>query len=308
MGIFSNNKKKRFGKVSHIAKLRSPYLQKLPRMERSVKKIKKAGIMMPPPRLKPPSNKGKKILALLLSIGIMAFGIHAIYFADYFIIERYQVEEEKTIVEDNKNMNQIMEKLLGKNLFLLDSANIIKQIKNVHPEIQNIRLKKIFPKTIKVEFEKYPTVANIVNIVGGIQKKYLIDSQGLLTEENAENPDLPYIKIETKEQLKLRTTILPDATRSAEKLTYIIQAINLFEEKFGIRILFVLFKAREREVHLYTEKSFYVMIDMEKDLRMQIEKLKKALSKLDIYKEPLLYIDLRISGTDNEKVIFKRKK
>ena len=48
------------------------------------------------------------------------------------------------------------------------------------------------------------------------------------------------------------------------------------------------------------------MIDLEKDLLRQIEKLKKALPKLDIYNEPLLYIDLRISGTNTEKVIFKR--
>ena len=152
MGLFNRNKQKKIGKVSHIAKFRSPYLQKLPRVERSVKKIKKTGIMMPPPRFKPPSTKGKKILALLLTIGILAFGIYAIYFSDYFLIEKYQVEEEKTIVEDNESINKIMEKLLGKNLVLLDETNIIKQIKTIHPEIHTQRLQKIFPKTLQDEF------------------------------------------------------------------------------------------------------------------------------------------------------------
>ena len=100
---------------------------------------------------------------------------------------------------------------------------------------------------------------------------------------------------------------LDDKTRSSERLTYALQSINLFEEKFGIRILNALIKVKEREVDLYTEKGYFVMIDMEKDLNTQIDKLKRALSKLDIYKEPLQYIDLRISGTENEKVIYKRK-
>ena len=65
---------------------------------------------------------------------------------------------------------------------------------------------------------------------------------------------------------------------------------------------------RERELHLQTEKNFMVMLDMEKPFMPQLDKLKKALPKLNIYNTPPEYIDLRISGTDTEKVIFKRKK
>ena len=61
----------------------------------------------------------------------------------------------------------------------------------------------------------------------------------------------------------------------------------------------------EREVHLRTEKYFEIWIDMTKELNLQMEKLKKVLGKIDIYSTPLEYIDLRISGTDNEKVIYK---
>ncbi|HLG25389.1 MAG TPA: hypothetical protein VI588_01160, partial [Candidatus Gracilibacteria bacterium] len=157
------------------------------------------------------------------------------------------------------------------------------------------------------EYGKFPTVANIENMVDGIQKKFLVDSQGFLIEENLDQPDLPHIKIETSESLTVRSTFLQDPKRSVERLTYILNAINLFEEKFGMKVLYAQFYPREREVHLYTEKYFTVMIDMEKDLNRQIEKLKKALAKLDIYNDPLVYIDLRISGTDTEKVIFKRK-
>ena len=49
---------------------------------------------------------------------------------------------------------------------------------------------------------------------------------------------------------------------------------------------------------------FDIQIPFEK----QFLKLKKAMTTLDIYKTPLFYIDVRVSGANGEKVIFKRKK
>ncbi len=308
MPFFSFKKRKKEGRVSKFSPIRSPYLKKLPHPEKTLKKVKKSTLHIPPARLKPPSNRGKKILAVLLSIGILAYCIYALFFSDYFLVKKYKVEEEGVIIETNDVINQILEKRLNQNLALVSDDELVKEIRSMQPEINRLRIKKIFPDTVKIEFEKYPTIANITNIVDGIQKKFLVDSQGFLTEENNENPNLPYIKVKTKDPLSVHSTFLPDPKASAKRLTYMIQALNLFEEKFGIKILFAEYKIREREVYLYTEKYFYVMLDMEKDLGPQLEKLKKATSKLDIYSEPLLYIDLRISGNQMEKVIFKRKK
>jgi cell division septal protein FtsQ len=307
MFLFGFNKKKKFGQSSNISKLRSPYLKKLPTPSRVVKRAKKSSLIIPPARIKISTHRWKKVLTIILSLGIITFLIYGLFYSDYFTIDNYRVEEAGTIIDNNSAINEILQKQLGKNLVLMNEEELAKQIKTVRPEIEKIKIKKIFPDTIGVEYEKYPTVANIVNIVNSVQKKYLVDSQGLLTEEDNENPDLPYIRIETKEIYPIRTTILNDPTKSAERLTYIIQAINLFEEKFGMKIIYAQFKIREREIHLFTEKSFFVILDMEKDLNKQIDKLKKAQSKLDIYNTPLVYIDLRISGTDNEKVIFKKR-
>ena len=304
----TSKKKKKEGKVSNISKFRSPYLKKLTSGEGKIIRKKHGNLIIPPARIKTPSNRPKKILAAVLSTGIAAYAIYAIFFSDFFLIKKYKVEERGTIIETNEIINQLLEDKMGQNLVLLNEEQLIGEINTAQPEISKINVKKNFPDTITLEFEKFPTTANIINIVNGIQKKFLVDSQGLLTEENTENPNLPYIKMETKDPLQVRTTFLADGKRAAQRLNYIIQAINLYEEKFGMKLLYVEYKLREHEVHLYTEKYFYVMLDMEKDLAEQLEKLKKALSKLDIYSEHLLYIDLRISGTDYEKVIFKRRK
>lgn len=308
MAIFGlKAKKRKEGKSSNIGEKSSPYLKRtiIPDIKRN--RIKKSSRFVPTSTLKLPSNKIKRIFAVILAIGIIAFIVYALFFSDYFLIKRYAVEEENTIIETNDTINNILEAKIGNNLVLLNEDELTVAIKTAQPEIDKIKVIKTFPDKVTVEFEKFPAVANITNISNGIQKKFVTDSQGFLIEENTENPNLPYIKVETTEQMQVRKTILPDAKRSAERLEYIIQAINLFEEKFGIKITYTKFKTREREIHLYTEKGFYVMIDMEKPIMGQIDKLKKALAKLDIYKESLLYIDLRISGTNYGKIIYKRK-
>jgi hypothetical protein len=88
-------------------------------------------------------------------------------------------------------------------------------------------------------------------------------------------------------------------------LTYIINAINLYQQEFSMKVINAEYYVTEREVHLQTEKNFMVWLDMQKDLNEQLDKLKKVLNKLDIYHTALEYIDLRIDGVDNQKVIYK---
>lgn len=312
-----NNKKKKFGKLSNISATRSPYVHKNEFNFRTGNKkngkIRKSGKNITPYktsgriRIKPKSGKAKLIISLILSAGIIIFGIHTLFLSDTFAIRNFKVSEEGTYISDNERINEILKNKLNENLLLFNSSRIEKEIRDAHPEINKLKIKKKFPDTLEIEYEKFPTVANLVNIVDGIQKRFLIDSQGLLIEENTEQLDLPHIYITTENGLAVRSTLLPDPKRSKERLEYILNTINIFEEKFGINTLYAEFKPRERELHLYTEKYFYIMFDMEKSLLRQIAKLKKSLPELDIYNEPLVYIDLRISGTDTEKVIYKRK-
>ena len=309
MGIFKkNNKKPAKKKSSRVRSLNSPYRKSVVEGKKKRRKKNIASKSVPSGRIKttPQSSKWKIVLAFFLSILIIGYGTYAVFLSDIFLIDSFIIEEDGTIIEDNEAMNTILRSTLGKNLVLINDEELISKIRESQPEIEKITIKKIFPDKIKVEHKKYPTVANLINIVDVVQKKFLVDSQGFLVEENIEHPDLPHIYYETDEFLEVRNSFLSDPKRSKERLTQIINAINLFEEKFAMKILYAEYKHQEREVHLVTERRFYVMIDLEKDLLRQIEKLKKALPKLDIYNEPLIYIDLRISGTNTEKVIFKR--
>jgi len=307
--VFFRKKENRNGKTSQISKLRSPYRQKTIQEPKRRKKAKMLPTIPFSPRIgkKGMSHKAKLLFATIMSTGIAIFLIYTVFFSPYFEIENFIIEEKGTVIDDYQKMRTILGNLIGKNIFLINESDLKAEILSFHPEIENIKIVKSLPKTVKIEYEKYPTIANLVNLVNGIQKRFLLDSQGFLVEENMEQLDLPYIYLKTTAPLEVRQSFLGDASNSEEKLAFIVNSIHLFEEKFGIKVLYADFLPVEREVHLQTEKYFTVMIDMQKNLNRQIDKLKKALSKLDIYNTPLQYIDLRISGTDTEKVIFKKK-
>lgn len=301
MGLLSIfKKKKKLGSVSRISQLRSPYINKPSVPERAFKRSKKRhSVLIPPARLKAP-KKSRKWLWIFLILVLTGAGIHFFNSTHYFDLQSWQIEEDGITVDSSDPVNEVLAAEKGKNILFLNEAQIISQIKKIHPDINKIKIIKILPKKIKLQFEKYPIAANIINVVGKVQKKLLVDTIGLIVEQNNENPELPYIKIKTSEALSINDTPIPE-----DKLDYILQATKLFQEKFGMKVIDSEYLFIEREVHLRTEKYFEIWIDMTKELNLQMEKLKKVLGKIDIYSTPLEYIDLRISGTDNEKVIYK---
>lgn len=245
-------------------------------------------------------SKAKHALFIMIALAVAGGIIYLIGFSHFFDVKSWEIAEDGTKITNDDAMNELLKKQKNKNLVFLNEIQLMHEVKTLHPEFKKIVVKKIFPQKISIEIEKYSNVANIINGVQGIQKKFIVDSNGFLTDENIENPELPYIKIFTNEVYNVRTTAV-----DPDKLNYILSAINGFQEKFTLKILNAEYYVREREVHLQTEKNFMVWIDMQKDLNEQLDKLKKALPKLNIYNTPLEYIDLRISGTDSEKIIYK---
>jgi len=309
----SELKKRRrvFGRAS-IAQTATPYSPKIdapPRLKlrRKVRHTSANKLALPPHQLTGQKLSGlKKIIILLLIAFIIGGLVYLIFFSDFFLIQDYQIFEEGTQITDNLQLNGLADEMLvNKNVLLLDENTVTARILKDNPEYKTVSLKKILPKSIEIDLVKYPVAANIIDDVDGadgikIEKKYLVNSNGMIIAQNDENPDLPYIRVSTKEALGMNAFALDQ-----EKLDYIIKLVNLFEEKFGINVQEADYLKAAREVHLKTEKNFEVWFDLGKDMLSQIDKLKRALPKLDIYKTPLEYIDLRISGTNAEKVIFK---
>lgn len=118
-----------------------------------------------------------------------------------------------------------------------------------------------------------------------------------------EHKNIPTLVLRSAKPLTGKSVIIPK-----EKMDVFVSIFQKFHDFFGIKIIEGEWKKIERELHLKTEKNFLVWLDLTGNAETQLEKLKRVLPKLDIYREPLEYIDLRIAGAESEKVIFKRRK
>ncbi len=243
----------------------------------------------------------KRWLIFILTLAIVGGSSYFLFFSTQLQINSIKVYKEGSITE-NDPLKNYFNTFLGQNIVLANMKEVTQKIIDDSPQIDNLVIKKQFPSTIRIEYNEFPIVANLILSAEDVQQKYLINNQGQVTRKDIQNPNLPYIKMSSEKALKLQEqAIEPD------KLEYALNSSKAFEEKFGIKVFDTSYLKEAREIHLHTEKYFTVWLDMTQSYDKQFSKLKRALINLDIYNTPLSYIDLRISGGTGDKVIIKRK-
>lgn len=257
------------------------------------------------PDRRPNSRIGriKKSLFLLILTGSLCFFLYGLIFSDFFNIKNVTVGNKN--FENESISLQIQDTLkssLGKNIFLLKVADLESRLLNVFPGLEKIKIKKDYPDALNVEFSEYPLITNVINESSVIKKSYILNSLGFVVKEDLEDPNLPYIKIKSDEPINPKKAVIEKA-----RLNYTLEAKTYFEDKFGMKIKEIQYKPVPRELHLQTERGFTIWLDMQKSYEDQFKKLKKAIVKLDIYRENLEYIDLRIAGNNGDKIIYKRR-
>jgi hypothetical protein len=251
----------------------------------------------------PISKKIKKILILLMILAFTVLAIYSIFFSSFFLIQEITIEKSEL---ENENfaikIKNSLNKSLGENIVFANTSELETKILKTFPELETVQVNKDYPQTLVIVFSKYPIAANVINKSNSVKKSYIINSIGYTVKEDYENPALPYITIESEEPINAKTTVI-----TPSRLNYILDTIQYFEDKFGIKVRETIYHKVAREIHLITEKDFQIWLDIQIPAEDQLKKLKKALVKLDIYNEALSYIDLRISGSNGEKIIYKRR-
>ena len=251
---------------------------------------------------RPKTSKSKKLLKRLAILSLIIILIYILFFSNYFKIDEIIIPEKAF---DNETLTQEirtgLSNSLSRNIIFLDTDNLELKISSLFPELEEISVDKDYPSTLKDNFSQFPLVANIINESNTLKKNYIVNSVGYAIKEDLENTALPYIRVQSDEPINTENPAI-----EATKLTYILDTISYFEDKFGMKIKEVQYKKIPREIHLLTEKDFYVWLDIQRPAQDQLKKLKKSLIKLDIYNDPLEYIDLRIAGSNGDKIIYKR--
>ncbi|MDP4007940.1 MAG: FtsQ-type POTRA domain-containing protein [Candidatus Peregrinibacteria bacterium] len=242
-----------------------------------------------------------KIFIILFLIVVVFFGGYYVFFSGSMIVKETALFENDIRIDHDIILSEINSHK-GGSLLGINKMDLTTELKAKYPEIESVKIKKKMPDKLYVYISKYPAAANLIVKVDEVQRKYIINTEGSIMKADAEDNTLPYITMTRDKAYNSKEQIFTPG-----QLDKILKAEKLFEQKFGMQVIDVIYLEKAREFHLKTEKNFDVWLSLEIDYKSQLSKLKAAEQKLNINTEVLEYIDLRISGNNGEKVIFKRR-
>jgi len=237
---------------------------------------------------------------VIIIIGIVLYMIIYVFFvSDTFTVKKIEFDHDTIEVTDENPVLAYLQNFEGENILLINETDEENYLKETYPNYKTINIKKLLPGTLVLELETYELTANVIVQREGYYRKFIINETGTVAKTDTEDASLPYIYLETKEIIiEGKTAIEPDI------LTFIIEATENYENKFGMQVLDTIYYKTAQEVHLRTERYFDVWLDTRLTVSEQLGKLKQALPSLNIYEADLRYIDLRISGQTGDKVIY----
>lgn len=295
----SSNLRRRFHHILIAKRKENSPQSKMDRPKRRFKQFSSATFLAKSPSF----QLFKKIFIFLVIGGIFIGIIYSTVFSRIFVISKISIVKNSNAVAETAIL-PYLERLRGKNILFVNldgfADEIIQTFKN---EILFVKIKKSYPNEIIAQVEEYPLALNLWVFSPEKNQKFILNQIGYAVFENTENKTLPKLIVNLPKALTPKTVLI-----DKEKMMEITDAFRKFIEIFGIKVVEGEWMKVARELHLKTEKNFEVWLDLTAPIDRQLNKLKRALTKLDIAREPLEYIDLRIAGTDSEKVIFKRRK
>ncbi len=249
-------------------------------------------------------GKIKRPIILILGGALIIYITFVLFVSTSLTIQTIQVKEDDMMITEHP-MEDLLSELIGSNLLLTNTDNFEPYLRAQFPQYETLRITKNLPDTLLVILKTYPVVSNLtVEIPDSEDQQFLLTSGGQVTtyeDIDSMGEGLRTIIIESEKSLGSGAQVMDQS-----QIAFILEAMQDFEDRFGMGVGHAQYHDIEREVHLWTAREFYVWLDMTQPLDDQLDKLKKGLPKLDIYTLNLEYIDLRIAGLNGEKIIFKR--
>jgi len=243
------------------------------------------------------------IYTIAASLFFIILGIlYFLFFTTYFQLKTIQIYEGEAL-SSNKQIRKLVDPIRKQNLLLIPKDKVAILLQNEVANMDQVRIQKKYPDTLIIQYQKFAEVANLINFNQNTEEtqKFIINEIGIITESNRNDPGLKIIRTQSKKNYQLGDQIL-----KREHIVYILASIQFFQEKFNLEVTETKFLPTARELHLKSERGFYVWLDITQKYETQIQKLKNAIPKIDIYSDNFQYIDLRIESAKGDKIIYKR--
>ena len=228
----------------------------------------------------------------MLLIAFLSAVVFFLFFTEIFNIKEWKVgiirENAYLNSEEVKNyiINQFRKNKYKKNIFVFDEKKVRKEILEKFPEIKEAKIKKVPPDLLRIYI--YGRPINFI-FIGPSGVKHFIDSKGISVIPREDTGFLEVYSDFITEEPKFR-----DKVFSKEEINEMLSVMHKFQNIFGIKVNKIGFLSAKNEIHLHTDKKFKVMLERGK-IDNGLDTLKGGLQKIDIKKEKIEYIDLRIA-------------
>lgn len=248
--------------------------------------------------------KNKRLLIAAGVFAVLLIWVYVIALTPLFKISTVHLLEG---VEKSNNLayQQVASRFRGKNLLFTSKREIIDQFLFVNARLNQVDVDRDWPHTLVITLAETPIVAKIKIVSHGATQSLLLNEQGLLVDSEIDEEmadELPEIEVETDAQPVINRSFI-----SVDNLNKFLQANDLYEQMLSMKVKSIKYVPVAHEIHLLTERDFWLWIDLDKDIERQITKLKDAIPKLNIYEDNFDYIDLRIAGEGSDRIFLKRK-
>lgn len=209
---------------------------------------------------------------------------------DYFSVKNIIINIEDNITNENiayKSINSIR----NKSIFLENKENISKKLLDYQKNINNIKIEKFLPDTLKIYIDSFPLLMDVKYF----WKKYSLTSNWVLIPFKKINIDkerfLVNINVNKGDKYKILSYKKIFKDDIVKKIYWLINSFknNILDHKIESINLFI----DERELHITTKNKTIFIFSIDENIEKQLKKLMVyAKEKNKILK--YVYIDLRV--------------
>jgi cell division septal protein FtsQ len=238
-----------------------------------------------------------KIKWSLVGSGLLAvlilFMITILFSSNMFSISTIEYEFNESIFINNKLLESHSDQFLGDNMFLFQVSNLSELLYENFPSIEKIEIDKGYPKSLIVKIQEYKPA--IILRRGQLEtNEYLVNHAGyVIAQRPYSGPEGEFITVlSTDTDMELS---IGDRVMKTEDVEFIYTAVASFEDKVGIPVISIWWLKREKELHMWTQKYFKVMMTFSRSVDSQIQDMIVALQDLDLKRRSFEYIDLRVA-------------
>lgn len=219
----------------------------------------------------------------MLVLAVLGALLYFLFFSDFFRIEMVTVSGQAKVSEE-----EIKSFVPKRNIFLIDTKEIRKDILDSFPQIAEVEIGRGFPDAINILVIERSGLA----VWFQEDKYFLFDNEGVIFEEIQPEPD----SVKIIDERRAEIFDLGEKVIEKELLSQILEIRSKVRENLKILILEARIISDER-LNAKTSEGWEIYFNLRGDLDWQIQELSLVLEK-QISPERrgrLEYIDLRFS-------------